>query len=1525
MINRISRLNVLFMGSLAICLLLSGVVPVSGEDVAVQPPPAIDASDQAPAVEPAVQPAPAVDPGIPPAEEGVPVQSPPPVEPDIPTTVPVVEPDVQPAPAVDPGTPSTGETPAPVPVVEPISQPLPAIDPTTLPTGGTITAGSGSISANGASMTISQQTQRMVAHWSTFNIGENASVRFQQPDSESIALNRIHDQNPSLILGSLSANGQIFLINPSGIIFGETARVDVGGIVASTLAISDEEFMRGHSTFDSSTPEEEPTITGDTPTSTQEDTTPSTAPDTAGATGSPEGSSTAPVEYSLIPPETATGDPAALSPEPPASIKNQAVIRTAKGGYVAFIAPQTVNEGEINAQEGGVVMAGGEKVSLSFTGDKLINYSVEKGAVDALAANKGLIKADGGMVVLTAKAVDSLTQAVVNNSSIIEARGLEGKNGRIVLDAEGGQTRVSGALDASNADGRGGEIVATGDQVLIASNARLDASGSTGGGEVLIGGGWQGGDPAIHRARNTVVEQGALIKADATAAGKGGTVVTWADETTSFAGTISAKGGINGGDGGNAEVSGKERLNFAGLVDLTATAGKTGDLLLDPANFTIGSDITGAALGAQLDLTNVIVQTGSDGGNAGNITVSEGVAWTSATTLFMKAHNSILVNEAIANSGGGQLILRADSDANSSGTVLFGASGQVAFTGGGSASLYYNPTGGYTTPTNYTAEFTGVTPTAYMLVNNLDQLQAMNTNLAGVYALGKDIDASATAGWGSGNSKGFDPIGTPTALGDGVSAPLYITFDGNGHTISDLYIYRPTMAYVGLFRGSTDGAPIFRNIWLEDVNITGGFQTGGAVAHLGLLPGGAGGHGISNSYVTGSVTGSNNVGGLVGLSAGPITNSYSKATVHGSTWVGGLVGTNWGNAARVTNSYSAGAVSGSSHVGGLVGYNYNTIATPVSNSYWDTQTSGQATSAGGAGRTTAQMKTLATFPGWDFTNTWGIQNGTSYPYLTGGTMGMSGTTVTLTSTTPTPDPPPAPSPGSPAAADTGTVVQDTGDAPSPSPRTVTIEISATPTPDTSAAEHIAEQIAANDLGMPGQQATQPFASLWNLNVPYYSSWDDYMQAHPPLVISWTDQAKHYASWTDYLVEHPWYVTAIAMNRSPQVDAEGRFIDGLVGPLDYLTTVGSGGIGFAGLEQGGDYQGYTQTSGSYLTEMSWRANELDRLMETLSAETAYDPEVAKMWEDAAVAKAKKNEAWQTVLDDLLARGIDENILDLLTPKSPKDLSLADLLQDTDKESVREQLDLKYRLLSQEQEYRMEKEKFDSLISNAIDEFLENQILKAHPAEEERAIALNLQRRMELGLPLPDEKVLNIYGLSNINENMEKQVKGDFEGDYSDVKKTSMREQLDLKYRLLQQEREYANTQEIIGKANEYKEVSDEYGNLSLGYFEDLARKKYEKVIENEVNRYEVLGKESPEAGLVTELAWRELENYVEERKVALEKFEKLSASEKAELLKNENLSDGGRAALSDKNFKNLVNQLIPSVFSENAGFACIPIL
>ncbi|MEI7841383.1 MAG: filamentous hemagglutinin N-terminal domain-containing protein, partial [Methylococcaceae bacterium] len=340
---------------------------------------------------------------------------------------------------------------------------------TQLPTGGQITQGSGTISQSGSTLTIQQNTDKMVGEWESFNIGEKAAVNFKQPTVDSVSLNRINDSNPTEIQGKLNANGQVYLLNSSGIIFGKTAQVDVGGLVASTQKLSDENFKNSKNNFTENS------------------------------------------KHS-------------------GRVENLGQI-TAHGGVVAFIAPEVSNSGTIKNAGGTVALAAGEKVSLDFNGDGLVSVKIDKAALNALAENKGLIQADGGAVIMSAKSADAIMDSVVNNDGIVQARSLKNHAGRIVLDSVEGTTHAAGTLDASSVDGKGGSITVTGKTVVV-DNTKINASGKTGGGDILIGGDYQGKNPAVHNAKTTTLSEKVTINADAKTTGKGGKVVVWSDEST---------------------------------------------------------------------------------------------------------------------------------------------------------------------------------------------------------------------------------------------------------------------------------------------------------------------------------------------------------------------------------------------------------------------------------------------------------------------------------------------------------------------------------------------------------------------------------------------------------------------------------------------------------------------------------------------------------------------------------------------------------------------------------------------------------------------------------------------------------------------------------------------------------------------------------------------------------------------------------------------------------------------------------
>ena len=491
-----------------------------------------------------------------------------------------------------------------------------------VPLGGEVTAGAGVIEETAGTVTIEQLSDRLSIDWQRFDIGVGESVLFRQPSAQSIALNRILGQDASVILGNLSANGQVFLLNPNGVLFGVGAQVDVGGILASTLSLSNEDFLAGR--------------------------------------------------YRLSGGEPGFSDGVVL---------NQGTLRAADGGYVALVGTQVVNEGVIRARLGTVVLGAGEQVTLTLAGEQLVGMSVDTAALTALVTNRQLIQADGGTVLLSVQAKDALLTRVLNNEGIIEARSVSNTNGNIRLEGGGeGVVAVAGRLDASGRDGveHGGQVSVTGANVALLDGASIDVSGQTGGGVVRVGGDYQGHNVEYRNAQRTFVAESATIAADALERGTGGRVIVWADGDTRYHGQISARGGVGGGDGGLVEVSGKQRLGFDGQVDTSASQGAIGTLLLDPDDLFIASGVVPGLPDASNPFQAI------DGVNNYFVLNTTLTALPANTAVQLQANHDIIfqTNLVMPTTAAGSLTFTAANAITMAGFDLSTANGSVTMTAG---------------------------------------------------------------------------------------------------------------------------------------------------------------------------------------------------------------------------------------------------------------------------------------------------------------------------------------------------------------------------------------------------------------------------------------------------------------------------------------------------------------------------------------------------------------------------------------------------------------------------------------------------------------------------------------------------------------------------------------------------------------------------------------------------------------------------------------------------------------------------
>ena len=504
------------------------------------------------------------------------------------------------------------------------------------PEGPTVVHGQVSISQPDLNTLNITNSPGAVINWGSFSIGANETTRFIQPSASSSVLNRVIGESPSQIFGQLLSNGRVFLVNPNGVVFGPNSVVDVAGLIASTLQMSDADFMAGRYHFE----------------------------------GDGEG-----------------------------FIDNRGYIRAGPGSEVVLIAPSIENSGIIEAEGGQLILAAGRSVtlaSLDYEGvqfevqapeDEVLNLGAllaEQGAAGVFAGtikNAGRIEANSltidetGAIVLSAQ-----TDIYLDESSTLIASGPGG--GDIHVESETGTTWVAGQVEATGSEGTGGNIRLLGRHVGVIAEALIDASAESGGGEILVGGDYRGENPAVKNAEATFVGAGTTIKANALGEGDGGKVIVWADDVTRFEGSISAT--AQSGDGGFVETSGKKHLEATGFVDASSVTGMAGTWLLDPhdtdlqivpptpvtdnssgGTFSGGdpnvfSATTDNAI-ADIDQivvslgggTDVEIDTGGDVSQPGDITVIDtiNVALTGDVSLTLNAANDIFVNGDILASG----------------------------------------------------------------------------------------------------------------------------------------------------------------------------------------------------------------------------------------------------------------------------------------------------------------------------------------------------------------------------------------------------------------------------------------------------------------------------------------------------------------------------------------------------------------------------------------------------------------------------------------------------------------------------------------------------------------------------------------------------------------------------------------------------------------------------------------------------------------------------------------------------------
>jgi filamentous hemagglutinin family protein len=622
-----------------------------------------------------------------------------------------------------------------------------AMDPSTLPSGGVVNGGQATFDYSTPNqLHVNQQSDRAIIDWQSFNIGSEALTRFHQPSSSSMAVNRISGTSldPTVILGTLKANGQVIVLDQNGVIFGQGSKIDVGGIIASTGKVDAQAVMRGDQVLH-------------------------------------------------------------LSDIKGGAIVNEGTMSVSDAGIAALVAPSVRNNGVIQAKLGKVVLASGTSATIDLYGDGLIEVGVDSSLTETLVENNGTINANGGKIVLTAAAAKGIVNSVVNNTGLINASSAKKVGGKVVLS--GGTVSVDGTINASGKTG-GGEILIGGDKqgkgsvktaskTTVAKTAKIDAS-ATGehgnGGKVIV---WSDDETVV---------SGDIKAKGGSVSGDGGFVETSSKNKLIVEKDISinAAAGNDQGKAGEWLIDPQNIVisdtGTAGDAADSKIASSTINTMLDA-----GTDVTIATTSPGVGAGDIVIVNAnilkSIGNNNVTLTLNADrdivIGASSITNTTGGVLNLILNSDKDANQLGGIYMKNATINTGGGYVVMGGGAGDYGAAGGPDTTAAYATNRAADAYTDYMAYIHGINLQSSNIqtgggnITMNGQASAAGTD-AGVYIYSTTLKTTS----GNINITGTSGAGYSTLGGAGVdSNSLVETVDG------DIYIKGVTTSNGGA--GST--------------------------------------------------------------------------------------------------------------------------------------------------------------------------------------------------------------------------------------------------------------------------------------------------------------------------------------------------------------------------------------------------------------------------------------------------------------------------------------------------------------------------------------------------------------------------------------------------------------------------------------------------------------------------------------------------------------------------------------------------